>query len=868
MTGFDAADVTVTNATKGSFTAASSTVYTLAITPTASSVSASVVANKATDLAGNSNTASNSWSINYDATAPTVVITSNQDPGPTNNSAITLTFTFSESVTGFDATDVTVTNATKGSFTAASSTVYTLAITPTASAVSASVAANKAGDSAGNVNIASNSWSINYDATAPTVVITSNRDPGPTNNAAITLTFTFSEPVTGFDAADVTVTNATKGSFTAASSTVYTLAITPSPGSLSASVAANKATDMAGNGNLVSNDWLINYFSWQQEAYLKASNTEPNHTTFSGTVGQLPTCNSCMHSDFLGSSVSISGDTIVAGAYGEQSNQTTITNGGGADLNNSLFFAGAAYVFRRNGTQWVQEAYLKAPNTDFGDMFGNSASISGDTIVIGAKLEDSSQTTITNGSGASSDNASPDSGAAYVFRRANETWANEAYLKAPNAGGGDQFGQSVSISGDTIVIGANFEDSNQTTITNGSNASSNNSTSQSGAAYVFKRSGNTWYGEAYLKAPNAAADDNFGGSVSISGDTIVVGAPNEDGGQRVITNFAQGQISSVSPRSDSGAVYVYRRTDGVWAGEAYLKAPNADAGDAFGGVWGWQNVSISGDTILVGAPGEDSTSDIIINGSGASSHNYIYSNGYGAAYVFKRNGNLWSSEAYLKPPISGDWLWPDSLSISGDRIVCGATRDWNQQNVITNGEQQSYVNNGSFNAGSAFVFRRSGNLWANEAYLKSSNSFEQSLSDFGSSVAISGDVIAVGAMREQSNQNVITNGQESSPNRSSQGAGAVYVFRRVGAPSDLKITAVTPNLQVEAGQNIIIFGQGFVRGATVTVGGQACLSTTVQGSNEIICKLPANPSDTHQVQVTNPNSSASNTNMTVTYKYW
>jgi hypothetical protein len=301
-----------------------------------------------------------------------------------------------------------------------------------------------------------------------------------------------------------------------------------------------------------------------------------------------------------------------------------------------------------------------------------------------------------------------------------------------------------------------------------------------------------------------------------------------------------------------------------------LKAPNADAEDGFGGGWGPQGVSISGDTIVVGAPFEDSTQRTITNGSGASSNNYQGPGpaNFGAAYVFKRNGNLWSSEAYLKPPngSSSHGQWALSLSISGDTIVCGAPNDDSSENLITNGEKTTGVFVGTNSYGAAHIFKRSGNSWSNEAYLKGSNTLDQGGFNFGSRVAISGDVISVGVPRERSNQNVITNGQGSSSNTSSDLAGAVYVFRRVGAPSDLKITAVTPNLQAEAGQNIIIFGQGFVRGATVTVGGQACLSTTVQGSNEIICKLPANPSDTHQVQVTNPNSSASNTNMTVTYK--
>jgi hypothetical protein len=259
VTGFTASDVVVTSATKGAFTEVSSSVYTLIISPASSAVSANIPADSATDSALNGNAASNLWSITYDNTRPTVAITSNRDPGPTNNSDVTLTFTFSEPVTGFDASKVNLVNGTKGTFTSVNSTIYTLAITPTGSAVTADVVADSVVDSAGNGNMASALWGITYDNTPPTVSIASNRDPGPTNNSSIILTFTFSEAVTGFDAADVTLANATKGAFTATSTTVYTLAITPTGSAISASVAANSAVDVAQNGNLASTPWSLTY---------------------------------------------------------------------------------------------------------------------------------------------------------------------------------------------------------------------------------------------------------------------------------------------------------------------------------------------------------------------------------------------------------------------------------------------------------------------------------------------------------------------------------------------------------------------------------------------------------------------------------
>ncbi len=174
-----------------------------------------------------------------------------------------------------------------------------------------------------------------------------------------------------------------------------------------------------------------------QQAYLKASNT-----------GAF---------DLFGStSVAVSGDTVVVGALYEESNATGV-NGDQAD--NSASAAGAAYVFVRTGTNWTQQAYLKASNTDVLDEFGGSVAISGDTIVIGAMLESSSATGVNGDQG---DNNAEYAGAAYVFVRTGTNWTQQAYLKASNTGAGDFFGSSVAVSGDTLVVGAAHEGSNAT----------------------------------------------------------------------------------------------------------------------------------------------------------------------------------------------------------------------------------------------------------------------------------------------------------------------------------------------------------------------------------------------------------------------
>ena len=122
--------------------------------------------------------------------------------------------------------------------------------------------------------------------------------------------------------------------------------------------------------------------------------------------------------------------------------------------NNNARNSGAAYVFVRDGTNWVQQAYLKASNTGAQDLFGLSVAISGDTLVVGAPYEDSSATGVN---GNQTNNSATDSGAAYVFVREGTNWSQQAYLKASNTGANDEFGISVAISGDTVVVGAGYE---------------------------------------------------------------------------------------------------------------------------------------------------------------------------------------------------------------------------------------------------------------------------------------------------------------------------------------------------------------------------------------------------------------------------
>ena len=208
----------------------------------------------------------------------------------------------------------------------------------------------------------------------------------------------------------------------------------------------------------------------------------------------------------------------------------------------SLTSAGAAYVFVRSGTTWTQHAYLKASNTGEFDGFGQSVGVSGDTVVVGAQREDSG----TTGVDSSSDENVLDAGAAYVFVRSGTSWSEQAYLKASNPGRNALFGNSVSISGDAVVVGAHFEDS----LTIGVNSTPNEDGEKVGAAYLFVRSGSTWRQRAYLKAGFARSEHNFGSSVAVSGDTVVAGAMEEGSGTTGVNSLPDESASS------AGATYI------------------------------------------------------------------------------------------------------------------------------------------------------------------------------------------------------------------------------------------------------------------------------------------------------------------------
>lgn len=328
-------------------------------------------------------------------------------------------------------------------------------------------------------------------------------------------------------------------------------------------------------------------------------------------------------------------------------------------------------------SKWISESKIVASDAAVGDNFGYSVSISGDYVIVGAREEDG---------------AGSNRGAAYIFHRTGiNTWDTVFKITASDAADEDQFGFSVSISGDYAIVGAPYEDGAGT---------------DRGAAYIYHRTvDNIWSEEGKLKASDAADEDYYGCSVSISGDYAIVGALEKDG---------------VGP--GYGAVYIHQLSTGTAAKKT---ASDAEEGDRFG-----NSVSISGDYIIVGALRE--------NGAGTDR---------GAAYIFHRTGeNTWDTETKITASDAGDGnYFGCSVSISGDYAIVGA------------------YGTGSFKGASYIFHRTAENIW--DAGTKLVAFDMEDGDEFGCSVSISGDYAIAGAHYEDG----------AGTNR-----GAAYIFHRSG----------------------------------------------------------------------------------------
>ena len=388
----------------------------------------------------------------------------------------------------------------------------------------------------------------------------------------------------------------------------------------------------------------------------------------------------------FGYDVAIDGDTSIVGTRPDDDDETDF---------------GSAYIIVQNQYgDWIEQTKLTADDEAVGSFFGRTVAIDGDTVVVGAFGESE---------------LGSQAGAAYVFVRSDNNWIQQAKLTADDGAAGDRFGVDVAISGDTVVVGASRDDDNGT---------------NSGSAYIFVRNDNIWTQQAKINADDGNDYDEFGRFIAVESDIVLVGA---------VYNNAQG--------SDSGAVYIYERSDTNWTQQTKLLPDDGSAGDEFGA-----NLSMSGNSLIVGAHRD--------NDNGADS---------GSAYIYIYDGANWNQQAKLLPNDgSPNDFFGWSVSIFDDIAVVGALQ-----------------NNGlGADAGAAYVFQRTNNFWSFHSKLTAPDGVAGDV--FGRSVSISQDMILVGADRKD------TNGTNS---------GSVYFYTSV-VPVDVTIEKSVSDLTAVPNQPI------------------------------------------------------------------
>ncbi|MCR9940166.1 hypothetical protein [Vibrio owensii] len=403
---------------------------------------------------------------------------------------------------------------------------------------------------------------------------------------------------------------------------------------------------------------------WNEVAYLKAPNADDK--------------------DEFGYAIALSGDgnTLAVSTINEASSATGID---GNQLDNLAPASGAVYLYVNSGSSWQSQAYIKSSNSNLVDSFGFSVSLDSDgtTLLVGAAGESSSAQSIN---GDETDNTGSLSGAAYVFELQNNQWTQTAYLKSTNSDKLDSFGYDVALSEDgfTAVVGSPGEDSNATSV-NGDEM--DNSSDNSGAAYVFVHNGTTWAQDSYLKALNSDSEDQLGHSVDVNSDgtVIAIGAFNEASDSEINGN------DSDNSASGAGAAYLFYKSQAGWQQEDYIKAVNSDASDHFGSD---VQLSSNGKALVVGAPNEASSSqgldgDVQLNDASAA----------GAVYLFTNVEGTWQQTEYIKSlnTDAGDGFG-SAIAISGDgnTLIVGAKEEAS--------DGSNFNDNSSSGSGAAYIY--------------------------------------------------------------------------------------------------------------------------------------------------------------------
>ena len=438
--------------------------------------------------------------------------------------------------------------------------------------------------------------------------------------------------------------------------------------------------------------------------------------------------------DNFGIGVGISGDWAVVGASAEDHDENGL---------NLLGSAGSAYIFNKQGGNWVQTQKIVASDRAASDFFGRDVAISGNYILVGSWSNDLDE----NGN-----NPLSAAGAVYIFKNNSGTWTQIQKLVAPVRDAGATFGSAVSISGNQLVIGTSSEEED---------ADEANTLFKAGAAYVYKLSDGVWEFEQKIDASDRSTDDQFGISVSISGEKVAIGANLED-------HDASGNNFS----SLAGSVYLFNKINGTWIETQKIVASDRSTGDRFG-----TYVSLSEDQLLVTAAFDQDD---------ASNSNPL--SNAGSAYFFEYNGSSWSQLQKVDAPdreSSDQFGW--SGSVSGDQAVIGAFNE----------DEDADEMNSASNAGSAYVFRKNAGTWN---FLEKIVASDRESSDFfGHRVGISGDHIIVGALLED---------EDANGNNSLSSAGSAYIF-------EISDTGILVNVSLEACDSVLLSGTWYDSSQTV-----------------------------------------------------
>jgi uncharacterized repeat protein (TIGR01451 family) len=357
--------------------------------------------------------------------------------------------------------------------------------------------------------------------------------------------------------------------------------------------------------------------------------------------------------DIYGSAVAIDGNLLIIGAFGDDDNGTN---------------SGSAYIYEFNGTSWIETAKLLPSDGEPNDEFGKEVSINGNRVIIASPGDDD------NANGA---------GSAYIYEFNGIVWS-ETKLLASDGVTGDNFGKSVSITGDRAIIGADGADP-----------------SNEGAAYIFEFNGTNWVETAILTASDGASNDRFGLSVSIFGDKAIIGTIDDD-----------------DNGLNSGSCYIFEFNGLNWLQTSKLLASDGVPSHYFG-----YSVTINDTKAVVGAKWDNDHA--------------------GAAYVYEYNGTNWIQSAkLLANDASNTEYFGESVSIFGDTVIVGS--------------YMAHLN--GYQTGAAYVYKLNGGLWEQIAKLIASDGFIASW--FGQSVSICGDKAVIGSFS----------------NTSGTGPGTAYIF--------------------------------------------------------------------------------------------